>query len=327
MNTPFFSVITTTYNRATLLRQALLSLQRQTFGDFEAFIVDDASTDETPQVFDEFRTDSRFTFVTLAQNKGYPYAKNLMFERVRGKYVTFLDSDDLWLPERLARFHAHITERPGDGFIFSNGYIHQDGRIITKMFDEGRAVPSGRLPAYMAVSNYWLPYVTTNVAIRADAVRAVGKYREDMVSLGDTEYFARVIASYDVGVIAQPLSVYRIHPVSITRSWDQCMQESLATLELTNPPEDVRRMLTDFIYLSQASAMIKNGCTAAARRYLRQVQDRRAQALRLRMWSFTPGILLRFARLLFKQFRLARLRCFSPAEFRSAGRFMRELSL
>ena len=137
---PLFSVIVTTYNRARLLYQCLKSLSLQTFTDYEAFIVDDGSTDETCMVFKKFSYKKNWNFIQLEKNHGQFYCRNLAIKKSTGKYVTFLDSDDLWLPQRLEKFAELIERNPTAGFVFSNGYIMQNDIIIGKFFYEDRKI-------------------------------------------------------------------------------------------------------------------------------------------------------------------------------------------
>ena len=325
MNQPFFSVIMTTHNRAELLTQALESLARQTFSSYEALIIDDGSTDDTARVFDLFRSRPGWHFVANKENRGYPRCKNQAFGLMKGSWVTFLDSDDLWLSDRLARFHEHTQSHPDDGFVFSNGYVHQDGRTISLMAPRDARIPSGRLPAYMAVSNRWLPYVTTNVAISSDAVRAAGMYHEDMIYLGDTEYFARVIKNVPVGYIPEPLSVYRIHRVSLTQSWDRCIDESFAVLNEYRPPESDYRSLSDFINLSQALVCVKNGAGKKAREFLNRLYRQTTRSLLIRAASLMPAPFLRACQASYKKVRIFYLRYFGSRHYHEIDRWMKKI--
>jgi len=98
---PFFSVIITTYNRATLLKRALESLIAQTETDWEAIIVDDGSVDDTAfAVLPYLRDDSKITYFKQ-KNAGYSGAKNTGIFLSKGKFITFLDSDDEYAPTHL----------------------------------------------------------------------------------------------------------------------------------------------------------------------------------------------------------------------------------
>ncbi len=99
---PLVSVIIPTYNRAQLLPRAIQSVLDQTFKDFELFIVDDASTDETEAAARRFN-DSRIIYLRHEENKGGSAARNTGIRASRGAYVAFLDSDDEWLPSKLEK--------------------------------------------------------------------------------------------------------------------------------------------------------------------------------------------------------------------------------
>lgn len=327
MSPVFFSVIIPTYERASLLRQTLRSLQSQTFSDYEAFIVDDGSTDNTQEIITEFTKNSNWQFIRFEKNNGYPYCKNYAFKKAKGEYFTFLDSDDMWLPDRLEKFYNYIQSNPNAGFIFSNGYIYQDGAVISTMCNNKKKIPTGKLPGWTAVSNYCLPYVTTNVAIKREAVLGAGDYLENMIYLGDTEFFARVIKSYEVGYIPELLSVYRVHPVSITHSWQDCLKESMFTLNSTNPPKEIYTSLKNYIYYNQATVFIKNGHGKKARKCLNEIKEKGNLKIVLPyIFSFTPRLVLTTLRFFYKKYRKLKLRLFAPKEFKTAEKWLVEIS-
>lgn len=298
MKNPFFSVIITSYNRSDLLEESLESLKKQTFKNFEAFIIDDGSTDGTFRVFDKFKGNENWHFIRFEKNRGYPYCKNSAFKKSVGEYISFLDSDDIWLPNRLEEFYKYVKKHPNHGFVFSNGYILQDG-IMFEMFKQNRNVPTGKIPPYMAISNIWLPYVTTNVAIKKKIIEKTGEYNEKMIYLGDTEYFVRVLKNTECGVIKKPLSIYRIHPISLTQSRDECVKESLISLETAQAPEKIYNELHDFIHLSQAKVLIKNAFGSKARQYLKKTKTKNCKILFLYFSSYTPSIILKLLKKLY----------------------------
>ena len=102
MGTPFFSVIISTFNREKLLTRALNSLIEQIENDWEAIVVDDGSTDGTKELIEKIlNIDKRFSYF-FQENQGVGIAKNCGIESAKGKYVTFLDSDDEYKKEHLS---------------------------------------------------------------------------------------------------------------------------------------------------------------------------------------------------------------------------------
>jgi len=275
----FFTVIIPTYNRALLLREALQSLRNQTFSDYEAFIIDDGSSDGTEKVFDEFRDNKNWHFVRFPENKGQAFARNYAMMKSDGRYLTFLDSDDMWFPNRLAEF-ANLAERNRKaGFIFSNAYIMRNNIILGKIFNEKKRIPRGKLEPYMAISDKWLPYVTTNVAVKREVSEKVGRFREDMHFLEDMEFYVRVLRYYEVDYIKMPLAIYRIHDSaedlkSLTLNWEKGIEDFHAALKTAHPSEKVSVELRNYVYRKQAVVYIKNLNCSKARKYLRMTTTR-----------------------------------------------------
>lgn len=132
---PFFSVIICTYNRAKLLPRALDSLLNQSEADWEAIIVDDGSDDNTAEILLEYmRRDERFRYMRH-RNRGAGLSRNAGLLAACGFFVTFLDSDDEYLPEHLAlrreMLHAYqqIDLLHGGAKIIGNAYVPDKNNI------------------------------------------------------------------------------------------------------------------------------------------------------------------------------------------------------
>lgn len=129
MKTPFFSVICATYNRADLLKRALDSLFAQTTADWELIIIDDGSTDHTAEVVTSYRDLKRKVTYFYQENKGFIEAKNAGINKAKGKYITFLDSDDAYAAEHLAirkkilETQKHIDFLHGGVVIIGQAYV------------------------------------------------------------------------------------------------------------------------------------------------------------------------------------------------------------
>ncbi|WP_417240062.1 glycosyltransferase family 2 protein [Celeribacter halophilus] len=108
---PLVSVIIPAHNAAGFLTRAVHSVQAQSVADWEALIIDDASEDETRTLAAQFQAqDPRIRALSLAQNQGAAAARNTGIDAAQGRYIAFLDSDDSWLPDKLARQLALINE-------------------------------------------------------------------------------------------------------------------------------------------------------------------------------------------------------------------------
>ena len=119
MASPTVSVILPTYNRASLLPRAVESVLSQTFSNWELFIVDDGSTDETPAVVRSYLADPRIHFLKKKHEGSAGKSRNAGMRLAKGKYVAFLDDDDLFLPEKLKRQVAWMDAHPAVGLLYS----------------------------------------------------------------------------------------------------------------------------------------------------------------------------------------------------------------
>jgi glycosyltransferase involved in cell wall biosynthesis len=144
---PVVSVIIPTYNRRALVRAAIESILRQSWNDWELLVVDDGSTDGTP---DEIPRDPRVRFIALTHSGNVAVVRNAGLDQVTGTYVGFLDSDDRWREGKLAAQVARLTACSGDGWCHSDyqlvgpdgaahprigGWIAQEGALLRSLLE------------------------------------------------------------------------------------------------------------------------------------------------------------------------------------------------
>lgn len=120
---PQVSVIIPSYNRADMVLDAVRSVQAQTFSDWELIVVDDGSKDNTREVIGGL-ADERIRYI-YQENKGLPGARNTGIRHARGEWIAFLDSDDAYLPQKLAAQVAVMQARPELGLLAA-GFIETD---------------------------------------------------------------------------------------------------------------------------------------------------------------------------------------------------------
>lgn len=105
------SIITPTYNAEKFIRATIESVQNQTYQNWEMILVDDASTDETVKIISDFvEKDSRIKLFKLEKNSGNGFARNIALEKAVGKYIAYLDADDLWFPNKLEKQIQFLKE-------------------------------------------------------------------------------------------------------------------------------------------------------------------------------------------------------------------------
>ncbi len=128
---PLVSIITPVYNAARWLPETLATVRAQTLADWEQILVDDGSTDGSAEIVEAAaREDARFRMLRTPSNGGPSAARNLAIDAARGRFIAFLDADDLWLPNKLARSVEWMTEH-GYSFIYHDyRHISHDGSRI-----------------------------------------------------------------------------------------------------------------------------------------------------------------------------------------------------
>lgn len=124
---PLVSVITPTYNAARFIRETIDSVKRQTYPHWELILIDDASSDDTVPIIREELADPRIRLIVLAQNSGAAVARNTGISAANGRYIAFLDSDDLWLPQKLEKQVAFMQERDAAFSFTRYRMIQEDG--------------------------------------------------------------------------------------------------------------------------------------------------------------------------------------------------------
>lgn len=184
---PIFSVIIPTFNRAELLRRALASVAAQTFRDFEVVACDDGSTDHTARVVDSFRDAMDLRHVREENWGGPARPRNNGIRAARGRWVCFLDSDDWWYPEKLAR----VRERTGDADV-----IYHDVDFIGPRGTRRVRLPSRQVepPVFRSLMTRENHIVTSSVCVRKSILDEAGPFSEDpdYVAMEDFDLWLRI---------------------------------------------------------------------------------------------------------------------------------------
>lgn len=130
---PLVSVIMPAYNAARFIEEAIQSVQAQTITNWELLVIDDGSKDESLRIAQQLaKDDIRISAISNAENMGVAKTRNRGIDMARGQYIAFLDSDDVWHPEKLARQIAVMQEKSAD-----IGYCSY--RIIGESGEQARA--------------------------------------------------------------------------------------------------------------------------------------------------------------------------------------------
>jgi glycosyltransferase involved in cell wall biosynthesis len=201
------SAIIPTWNSARFLGRAIESglAQQISGGEAEVIVVDDESTDTTPQVAASFG--SRITYVRQS-NKKEGAARNTGASRASGTYFAFLDSDDYWLPGKLATDVARFEQSDRPALVYSRGQnVDATDHVIG---ERHLSNPQGDVFWHLAREAF-MPM--SSVAVRADAFRTCGGFVEDrdLSGTADWELWLRLAARWPVGFADQNRTCIRVH--------------------------------------------------------------------------------------------------------------------
>ncbi len=151
------SIIMPSYNTGNYIAETIRSVQAQTYENWELIIVDDCSTDDTDQVVSGF-DDSRIRYFKNEVNSGAAVSRNRALREAKGRWIAFLDSDDLWLPEKLERQLAFMKEK-GYAFTYTDyEIITPDGEHVPYVFTGPNKVTRRKLFEYCYFSTITVIY-------------------------------------------------------------------------------------------------------------------------------------------------------------------------
>jgi glycosyltransferase involved in cell wall biosynthesis len=216
---PKISVCMPTYNQGRYLRYALESVLSQKLQDFEIVVYDDASTDETPAIVAGFN-DERIRYFRQDRNVGIAANRNSCLARARGRYVAWLDSDDVYLPDMLAVQSAILETHPNVGLVHGAfEVIDHDGRRLPDWpvpFKCDVIEPGTRAVRELVLHNY---ITAPTVMVRRDCYDRVGRYATELSNSGeDWEMWLRIALHADIAYTATALAQYRQHKNSSSSS-------------------------------------------------------------------------------------------------------------
>jgi len=172
-NKPFFSVIIPTYNSATKLKRALLSLLDQTFKNFEVIVCDDGSTDNTKKIVGDFNNILNISYAYNEHWGGPAKPRNNGIRLAKSEYIAFLDSDDWWYPKKLDIIKKNTSNYD---FLFHDLDIYTPkGKKIFKKV-KGRYL---RRPVFIDLMLNENAIITSSVVVRKEILDKVGGFSED----------------------------------------------------------------------------------------------------------------------------------------------------
>ena len=248
------SVIIPCYNTGQFIGEAINSVLKQTFQEFEIIIVDDGSTDNTAEVVGRF-TDSRIRYIRQ-ENRGLAGARNTGIRNAKGKFVAFLDADDLFLPNKLNHQIQYLNDHKTTDLVAS-GWIMTDINCKTLRINRPwEWVPELRLRDWL----FECPVAVHSVLVKAEWIRKVGYFDESLESVEDWDLWLRMVYSgCQMDWLKEILVIYRMHSGNMIHDTVKMRQGLNRTIEKFYSKNDIPEKIVElkerafaFTYLRSA---------------------------------------------------------------------------
>jgi glycosyltransferase involved in cell wall biosynthesis len=248
------------YNGERYLRDAVESILRQSFSDVEFVIVDDSSTDSTPEVLDMF-DDLRIVRLRNEKNVGVARSLNRGVQVAQGEYIARQDADDISQPKRLLEQAGYLDQNPRVGVVgTATAWIDAEGRWLEKIWPTGGT--NAELQALMLST---CPLVHGSTMYRRRSFDEVGGYESEMRTGQDYDFWLRVSESWDLVCLPHVLYQYRRHERMLSKE-RQAEQHRNANLALTRAIE--RRLTYGYRRIGVSKGATPKWLQAKDRRWL-----------------------------------------------------------
>lgn len=201
------SIIMPSYNTAAFIAESIRSVLSQTYANWELLIVDDCSTDATDEVIASFLSDPRICYLKNERNSGAAVTRNRAIREAKGEWIAFLDSDDMWMPEKLERQLAFMEEH-GYRFSCTNcEVIGENSEPLGRVYKSPRRVTRYGLHLYN-----WLSCLTVMYHAPTAGVVQIA----DIKKRNDYALWLKVSRSCDCYCLDEILAQYRVRQSSVS---------------------------------------------------------------------------------------------------------------
>ncbi|MFB2895268.1 glycosyltransferase [Aerosakkonemataceae cyanobacterium BLCC-F50] len=235
---PLISVIIPVYNGEATIKETIASVLNQTFKDFELIVINDGSTDSTLDVVSSIQ-DPRIKVFSYP-NGNQAVSRNRGLSHATGEYISFIDADDLWTPDKLEAQLKALQENPQAAVAYSwTDLIDEEGNFIrggAKIYWKGESHARLLLNDFIESGS--------NVLIRAEAFQEVGKFDESLPPAEDWDMWIRLAARYHYIVVPSIQVLYRVRTNSSSTNVLKMEQVSLRIIEqrYAEAPESIQHL-------------------------------------------------------------------------------------
>jgi glycosyltransferase involved in cell wall biosynthesis len=207
---PLVSIIMNCHNGEKYLAQSIVSIIAQTYKNWELIFWDNMSNDNSKKILKGF-FDSRIKYFKSNKFLNLYASRNLAVKKAKGKYICFLDVDDLWSKEKIKKQIFFLSNNNKFKIAYTNYFIIKNKKNKKKVQFK-KLLPSGKITQNL-LSNYNLGIVT--VMMEKNIFKNY-KFKNFYNIIGDFDFFIRVSQKFNIGYIKEPLAFYRVHSSSLS---------------------------------------------------------------------------------------------------------------
>lgn len=214
------------YNSERYLRETLESVVRQTYQDWELVIINDGSRDTTEAIVREYIGQGLPIVYYYQENRGLGYSRNEALKRSSGKYIAFIDHDDVWMPEKLERQISVLEECSDVDFVYTNYYVMREKRRVIKFT---KKQPDGYVFGKFLFS---YPVHVSTAMVRRNAFDGLDSlFNPNLHLTEEYDLFMRILYRCKAAYISEPLATYRYHAkMTSVREEVRLIQETISVI-------------------------------------------------------------------------------------------------
>lgn len=243
---PLISVIIPTYNYGTFLKEAIQSVQAQTFSHWECLVIDDGSTDDTKQIVENIITNDQRVRYFYQENKGLSAARNKGIQESQGDFLQFLDSDDLLERRKLELQLEYLSNHPDADIVYGDARYFSTKRPWERLYSKDSLnqdwMPraSGKGPNFLSHLIAQNLMVVSSPLIRRNVIEKSGLFDESLKAHEDWEYWIRcALHDFSFAYLELP------ETSTLIRYHDACMSSDPSLMWQTN--REIHRKLSEFL--------------------------------------------------------------------------------
>ena len=283
------SVLIPTHNRREMLMQAVASVRSQSMQDIEIVVVDDGSSDDTLCALRGLE-DRRLSTIHLPASRGVSPARNCGIRAATGRWIAFLDDDDLWSPEKLER-QLQAVRKSGRRWVYS-GSVTVDS---TLMVIAGSPPPSADEVSDMLPVRNCVPAGASNVLVERQLLHDAGEFDERLRHLADWDLWIRLASRGVPAVVPFPDVAYRLHGSNASEDAEAIDTEINIVAHRNAVARNGREIDRAFVIRWAAWNLLRVGRRgAAARLYAKAAVHRDPVSVaRALATAFDPGVVVR----------------------------------